>query len=133
MVPFESIQGFITTTSNLLRETNANTCLLISKIERMEATQHSLTHALTTVLAKLDNQRSLDRTVLAPASIPSITPAPLTLITEYFSAPPGKNALCFFVPWVRCRYPGYKSAYTIVVPRVLIVRTIYVPQVHCAT
>lgn len=92
MVPFETIQGFITSTSNLLRETNANTCLLLAKIERMETTQHTLTRALTTVLSKIDN---VSLPLTTPVSAPSvtITPGPPTLISEYFDAVTGMKCI----------------------------------------
>lgn len=90
MIPFATIQGFITSTSNLIRETNANTCQMVARLDRIEATQYQLTCTLTALAARL-NEGILQQAATASTPVATSVPGPRTLINEFFAATPGTN------------------------------------------
>eukprot|EP01032_Pedospumella_encystans_P026139 gene26139-29528_t len=89
MVPFSTVQGFITSTSNLLRETNANTCRMMERLSTIEHIQSQLMTSMTRIVHLLEaNTNTLVNVPSNPVASSAVTPGPRSLMTDFVTVTP---------------------------------------------
>lgn len=93
MVPFSTVHGFITSTSNLLRETNANTLRMMERLDAVELNQTRLMTSMNRILQLLETAQDVQQRPTTSradtAASASITPGPRSLMTDFFMVTPG--------------------------------------------
>jgi hypothetical protein len=84
VVPFNTIQEFVASTSNLMREVNTNVYENTIRLDRVEAKQDQIIKLLADLVAQGRQQTSSLEIPIA-----TVTPGPRSLLSDFFVSSSG--------------------------------------------